>query len=183
MDRALRDSAASAPIVANVAAREQAQVAAPTSVMPVDPQSPTTGTTHGAKRALSSGSSVSVLAARQKLLDEHLLLRDLLLEKLNTATAEEKKYIYAQPRKLGQDIKASSTQTAFTPSKKPGSSAPRPEDREAKERERLDKELQLQSAAFDGEETEALQAKLAKLKAEAAILCIDSLAESAPAFS
>jgi len=74
----------------------------------------------------------------------------------------------------------SSSQTAFSPSKKPSSSIPQPEDREAKERERLDKELELHSAVVDGEEsTEALQAKLAKLKAEAASLGIDPSTESA----
>ena len=163
-----RALAASAPIVASVVARDQAQVASPTSdAMPVDPQSSTTGTTHGTKKAPSSSSPVSVLAARQKLLEEQIAEQKVLMEKLNTANAEEKKEIFAQLRKLGQEIKASSTQTAFTPSKKPGPSTPRPEDREAKERERLDKELELHSAAVDGEETtEALQAKLAKLKAE-----------------
>ncbi len=87
------------------------------------------------------------------------------MEKLNTASADEKKDIFAQLRKLGQEIKATSSQATASPSKK--SSSIQPEDREAKERERLDKELELHSAALDGEEsTEALQAKLAKLKAE-----------------
>jgi len=100
------------------------------------------------------------------------------MEKLGTASAEEKKEIFAQLRKLGQEIKATSSPAAASPSKKPSSSVPQPEDREAKERERLDKELELHSAAVDGEETtEALQAKLAKLKAEAASLGIDPSAE------
>jgi len=162
-----RALAASAPIVASVVAKEQAQVPASTSdAVPVDPQS-STATVHGAKKAPSSSSSVLVLAARQKLLEQQIAEQKVLMEKLNTATAEEKKEIFAQLRKLGQEIKASSAQTAFTPSKKPSPTAPpRPEDREAKERERLDKELEL-LAGIDGEETtEALQAKLAKLKAE-----------------
>jgi len=80
-------------------------------------------------------------------------------------------------------MKASSSQATFTPSKKPSPSIPRPEDREAKERERLDKELELHSAGHDGEETtESLQAKLAKLKAEAASLGIDASTEPAPAY-
>ena len=162
-----RALAASAPIVASVVAKDQAQVAGPTSdAMPVDPQS-STGTANTLKKAPSSSSSVSVLAARQKLLEQQIAEQKVLMEKLNTASAEEKKEIFAQLRKLGQEIKASTTQTAFTPSKKPSPSTPRPEDREARERERLDKELELHSAVVDGEETtEALQAKLAKLKAE-----------------
>jgi RNA-binding protein 26 len=163
-----RALAASAPIVASVVAKEQTP-AAPTSdaAVPVDPQSSSTGTVNSAKKAASSSSSVSVLAARQKLLEQQIAEQKVLMEKLNTAGAEEKKEIFAQLRKLGQEIKASTAQTAFTPSKKPVTSAPRPEDREAKERERLDKELEMHSAVVDGEETtEALQAKLAKLKAE-----------------
>ncbi|KAH9057000.1 hypothetical protein EDB87DRAFT_1633641 [Lactarius vividus] len=165
-----RALAASAPIVASVVAKEQV----PASTSDADPQS-STGTAQGSKKAPSSSS--------QKLLEQQIAEQKVLMEKLNTAPAEEKKEIFAQLRKLGQEIKASSAQTAFAPLKKPSPSAPRPEDREAKERERLDKELELHSAAVDGEETtEALQAKLAKLKAEAASLGIDPLAESAPAY-
>ncbi|KAH9049466.1 hypothetical protein EDB84DRAFT_1037590 [Lactarius hengduanensis] len=173
-----RALAASAPIVASVAAKEQV----PASTPDPDPQS-STGTAQGTKKAPSSSSSVSGLAARQQLLEQQIAEQKVLMEKLNTAAPEEKKEIFAQLRKLGQEIKASSAQTAFAPPKKPSPSAPRPEDREAKERERLDKELELHSAALDGEETtEALQAKLAKLKAEAASLGIDPLTESAPAY-
>ena len=162
-----RALAASAPIVASVVAKEQKQATAPTSdAMPVDSQS-SPGSANSTKKAPSPSSSVSVLAARQKLLEQQIAEQKVLMEKLNTATAEEKKDIFAQLRKLGQEIKASTAQTAFTPSKKPSTSAPRPEDREAKERERLDKELEIHSAVIDGEETtESLQAKLAKLKAE-----------------
>ena len=197
-----RALAASAPIVASVVAKEQAQVAAPTSdAMPVDPQASSPGTANSAKKATSSSSSVSALATRQKLLEQQIAEQKVLMEKLNTAGVEEKKEIFAQLRKLGQEIKASTAQPSFSP-KKPGPSAPRPEDREAKERERLDKELELHSTVVDGEETtEALQAKLAKLKAEvrnlkfkltpvthtfnfskAASLGIDPLAEPAPAY-
>ena len=197
-----RALAASAPIVASVVAKEQAQVAAPTSdAMPIDPQASSPGTANSAKKATSSSSSVSALATRQKLLEQQIAEQKVLMEKLNTAGVEEKKEIFAQLRKLGQEIKASTAQPSFSP-KKPGPSAPRPEDREAKERERLDKELELHSTVVDGEETtEALQAKLAKLKAEvrnlkfkltpvthtfnfskAASLGIDPLAEPAPTY-
>ena len=161
-----RALAASAPIVASVAARGQAETMSTTdSVDPPSSASPAPVT----KKAPSStpSSSVSALAARQKLLEQQIAEQKALMEKLNTASADEKKDIFAQLRKLGQEIKASSSQVTFTPTKKPSSTIPRPEDREAKERELLDKELELHSAGHDGEETtETLQAKLAKLKAE-----------------
>lgn len=163
-----RALAASAPIVASVVAREQTQTAPTPEGASADP-SPSAGSGSGVKKVGStpSNSSPSTFAARQKLLEQQIAEQKALMEKLNTASAEEKKDIFAQLRKLGQEIKSTSSQASFTPSKKPSTSVPQPEDREAKERERLDKELELHSAVVDGEEsTEALQAKLAKLKAE-----------------
>jgi RNA-binding protein 26 len=162
-----RALAASAPIVASVASRDQAEATSTSDALPADSSA---SSASPAQKVPSSAASspVSALAARQKLLDQQIAEQKKLMEKLNTASAEEKKEIFAQLRKLGQEIKASSSsQPAFSPSKKPNLSASRPEDREAKERERLDKELELHSAGHDGEETtESLQAKLAKLKAE-----------------
>jgi RNA-binding protein 26 len=162
-----RALAASAPIVASVASRDQAEATSTSVALPADSPAPSPSPAQKVSSSAAS-SSVSALAARQKLLDQQIAEQKALMEKLNTASAEEKKEIFAQLRKLGQEIKASSSsQPAFSPSKKPNLSASRPEDREAKERERLDKELELHSAVHDGEETtEALQAKLAKLKAE-----------------
>jgi len=163
-----RALAASAPIVASVVAREQTQTAPAPEAASADP-SPSAGSGSGVKKVGStpSNSSASTFAVRQKLLEQQIAEQKALMEKLNTASAEEKKDIFAQLRKLGQEMKSTSSQASFTPSKKPSTSVPQPEDREAKERERLDKELELHSAVVDGEEsTEALQAKLAKLKAE-----------------
>ncbi len=161
-----RALAASAPIVASVTAREHTQTGPASDAAPADPSSSAALGT-GAKKTSSTPSNpaASALAARQKLLEQQIAEQKTLMEKLNTASADEKKDIFAQLRKLGQEIKATSSQATASPSKK--SSSIQPEDREAKERERLDKELELHSAALDGEEsTEALQAKLAKLKAE-----------------
>jgi RNA-binding protein 26 len=163
-----RALAASAQIVASVTAREQVQTAPTLDAAPTDPP-PSVASGTDVKKIVStpSNSSASAFAARQKLLEQQIAEQKALMEKLNTASAEEKKEIFAQLRKLGQEIKTTSSQPTFTPSKKPSTSIPHPEDREAKERERLDKELELHSAVLDGEETtEALQAKLAKLKAE-----------------
>jgi RNA-binding protein 26 len=163
-----RALAASAPIVASVTAREQTPAGPTSDAVPADP-SPPAVPGPSAKRTSSTPSNpaASALAARQKLLEQQIAEQKVLMEKLNTASADEKKDIFAQLRKLGQEMKATSSQATVSPSKKPSSSMTQPEDREAKERERLDKELELHSAVVDGEETtEALQAKLAKLKAE-----------------
>jgi RNA-binding protein 26 len=164
-----RALAASAPIVASVVARGQVQTTPTTDAVPAEPSSSPVPGPPGAKKVPTtpSNSSASALAARQKLLEQQIAEQKVLMDKLNTASAEEKKDIFAQLRKLGQEIKATSSQPAFSPPKKPSSSIPQTEDREAKERERLDKELEMHSVGIDGEETtEALQAKLAKLKAE-----------------
>ncbi|KAI0307595.1 hypothetical protein B0F90DRAFT_1675092 [Multifurca ochricompacta] len=163
-----RALAASAPIVASVVAKEQTQPASASDALPTDLSS-SAASGLGAKKASSGGPNphASALATRQKLLEQQIAEQKALMESLNTASAEGKKEIFAQLRKLGQEIKASSSQTVFASSKTPSSSISRSEDLEAKERERLDKELDLHSATLDGEETtEALQAKLAKLKAE-----------------
>lgn len=162
-----RALAASAPIVASVTTREQAQTGPTPDAVPADPSSSATGPDTKKTPSTPWNPAASALAARQKLLEQQIAEQKTLMEKLNTASADEKKDIFTQLRKLGQEIKATSSQTStsVSPSKKPSST--QPEDREAKERERLDKELELHSAALDGEETtEALQAKLANLKAE-----------------
>ena len=163
-----RALAASAPIVASVTSRVQTPAGPTSDSVPADPSSSTApGPSPKKISSTSSNPSASALAARQKLLEQQIAEQKILMEKLNTASADEKKDIFAQLRKLGQEMKATSSQTTVGPPKKPNSSIPQPEDREAKERERLDKELELHSAVVDGEEsTEALQAKLAKLKAE-----------------
>lgn len=177
-----RALAASAPIVASVTAREQTQTGPTSDTAPADSSSSVaTGPSVKKTPSTPSNPAASELAARQKLLEQQIAEQKTLMEKLNTASADEKKDIFAQLRKLGQEINATSSQTSVGPSKKPSST--QPEDREAKERERLDKELELHSVALDGEESaEALQAKLAKLKAEAASLGIDPSAESAPTY-
>ncbi len=161
-----RALAASAPIVASVVARGQAQTGPTSDAAPPDASSSgTPGPSAKKTPSTPSNPAASALAERQKLLDQQIAEQKTLMEKLNTASGDEKKDIFAQLRKLGQEIKATSSQATVSPSKKPSST--QPEDREARERERLDKELELHSAVVDGEETtEALQAKLAKLKAE-----------------
>ena len=86
----------------------------------------------------------------------------------------EKKDILARLRKLGEEMKptaSSSSNSSITKGVTNSSS----DDHEQRERERLDKELDLHSAvqAVEGDEesTESLKERLAKLKAEVRNLC------------
>ncbi|KDQ63859.1 hypothetical protein JAAARDRAFT_189385 [Jaapia argillacea MUCL 33604] len=168
--------AASASRVANMTAKEESP--GPTSHLPISP----TSTTIPSRKTPSS--TMSALAAKQQLLEQQIAEQKDLMAKLSTASVDDKKEILARLRKLGEEMKAPSTNHATNGASSPLPSAsssrklattPVTEDREQKERERLDKELDLHAAvtATDGEESkEDLQVQLAKLKAEAASLGI-----------
>lgn len=97
----------------------------------------------------------------------------------------------ARLRKLNEEMKPSATPTAASQTPPPAASSPAPakragstpqtDDHERKERERLDKELELHHATTPGdaeeESTEELKAKLEKLKAE---VCVQSSKLCAP---
>jgi RNA-binding protein 26 len=152
--------AASAPLVANISIPE-------TPVRPV---------------ALSAGSSgpsrkqsatVSSLAAKHQQLEQQIAEQKSLMDSLSTATAEEKKTIMARLRKLGEEMKpapvdAIPSSSTGVSSSKPTNPVTRADDHERKEKERLDKELEMHNAtgAVDGEDAEDLKAKLERLKAE-----------------
>jgi RNA-binding protein 26 len=88
---------------------------------------------------------------------------------LATASPEEKKTIMVRLRKLGEEMNPTIMSSPATTNKKLGPSSSQNVDHERKERERLDKELEMHNAtaAVVGEEsTEDLKAKLEKLKAE-----------------
>ena len=174
--------AASANIVAQRTAG--ASAATPSSTAPEGspaPQ-PSTGSAPTTSRTPSASSSAAAaLAAKQKLLEQQIAEQKTLMSQLSTASPEEKKQIMARLRKLGEEMKPSSTPAAASSSQSPPHTAstvppkratssvpPRGEDQERAEHERLDKELELQRAEGDGEEesTEELKAKLEKLKAE-----------------
>ncbi|KAH7883912.1 hypothetical protein F5I97DRAFT_1896746 [Phlebopus sp. FC_14] len=155
--------AASAPVVANIAARGSG---------PPAPEAPAPAAATPRKQSVPS-SAASELAAKQKLLEQQIAEQKNLMASLTSASGEEKRNIMARLRKLGEEMQpsaAAAPTSASTPS--PSSSATLHVDEQAKkEKERLDKELELH-AASGGESTEELQAKLAKLKAEAASLGI-----------
>ncbi|KAJ7169630.1 hypothetical protein C8R46DRAFT_204124 [Mycena filopes] len=150
----VRMLAASAPIVANIETKPvPAPTTAPASARPV-----------ATPRKITSAASTA-LAAKQQLLEKQIAEQKALMASLSTASPEEKKEIMSRLRKLGEEMTAAPAPT--TPA------VVKSEDPEKKERERLDKELELHSVAVKVEEeesTEDLKAKLERLKAEAASL-------------
>lgn len=158
--------AASAPLLANLAARGSPT---PSAL----PQPPAPHATTPARKPMQS-TAASELAAKQKLLEQQIAEQKSLMASLGTASAEEKKEILARLRKLGEEMKiapapSSSPNPAKVHSPAPASTAQ--DDHEKKERERLDKELEMHAV---GESTEELKAKLAKLREEAASLGIQA---------
>jgi RNA-binding protein 26 len=159
--------AASAPLIANIAAR---------SATPTIPPAGTSTTTN-ARKPVATSNAAAELAAKQKLLEEQIAEQKSLMASLGTASAEEKKTIMARLRKLGEEMKLSSAPAsipgeASTSTTRPASSTEHPSQLD-KERERLDKELDLRAVTGD-ESTADLQAKLAKLKEEVRV-CIRSI--------
>ncbi|KAJ7275291.1 hypothetical protein B0H12DRAFT_1215141 [Mycena haematopus] len=149
--------AASAPVVANIVKPESTPPAAP--MIPA----PSRAVATPARKTPSSASTA--LAAKQQLLEKQIAEQKALMAKLSSASPEEKKEIMGRLRKLGEEMTPTPAAAPTTPVVK--------EDPEKKERERLDKELELHSATAkveDEESTEDLQAKLERLKAEAASL-------------
>ncbi|KZT21695.1 hypothetical protein NEOLEDRAFT_1158122 [Neolentinus lepideus HHB14362 ss-1] len=178
--------AASAPLVASMAGMEVTPSApgASTSLTP-------TPVPHGRKPSTSS--AAAALAAKQQLLEQQISEQKELMEKLATTTGNEKKEVLARLRQLGQEIGTSmansvsssvvsTTRTSSTPPAAQKALTPGPSDQEQKERERLDKELDLHAmttvARGGDESTEELKAKLAKLQAEAASLGLPDASSS-----
>ncbi|KAG6902820.1 hypothetical protein C0995_011307 [Termitomyces sp. Mi166 len=150
--------AASAPLVANIASSKETTRPVATSSKPHLSQ----------KSSVSASTSASILAAKQQLLEQQIAEQKSLMASLDKASSEEKKTIMARLRKLGEEMHTSTMTEAPIPKVTNGAT-----DLEKRERDRLDKELDMHSATGGGEEsTEDLKAKLEKLKAEAASLGI-----------
>lgn len=178
-----RALAASAPLVANIGAKEATPApATPAESSTSQPVRPTSTPS----RKTSTPSATAALAARQQLLEQQIAEQKSLMTQLATASPQEKKDIMARLRKLGEEMKPAASSSRPPPpaasqplAKTPRGITPRPDDKERLERERLDKELELHHAvsAAEGEaeeNTEELKAVLDKLKAEAASLGIDA---------
>lgn len=156
---------ASAPLVSKLSTETNGSDT-PMSITPAEPKKP------------APSSAVSALAAKQQLLKQQIVEQKTLMAKLESAgSPEEKKEIMGRLRKLGEEMKPSSTNTASssasgTPAPSTARASAPPSDQELVERERLDKELEIHAATtvVDREEsTEDLKAKLEKLKAEVII--------------
>ena len=159
--------AASAPLLANLAARDTSTPSAP-------PPPPAPHATTPARKPLTQSSAASELAAKQKLLEQQIAEQKSLMASLETASAEEKKVTLARLRKLGDEMKVASVPpSSATPAKvhPPAPTETAQNDHERKERERLDKELEIHAV---GESTDELKARLAKLREEAASLGISA---------
>ncbi|KAG6891430.1 hypothetical protein C0992_007209 [Termitomyces sp. T32_za158] len=152
---------ASAPLVANMANKETTRPATTPSKPVTSQKTP----------ASAASTSVSALAAKQQLLEQQIAEQKSLMASLDQASPEEKKTIMARLRKLGDEMHLGTT-THEAPAPKPNPKPTTPKavngtvDMQKKERERLDKELDMHSAGGGEESTEDLKAKLEKLKAE-----------------
>ncbi|KAK7694450.1 hypothetical protein QCA50_001636 [Cerrena zonata] len=178
--------AASAPLVANFSKDPSESAPAPSGPS-TSSAAPTTSV-----RKHSTPSAASALAAKQHLLEQQIAEQKALMAKLGTASPEEKKDIMIRLRKLNEEMKAptpsapskSQSPSPATPSAQKSSRDSTPRIDESKRKELLDKELELHNAVNgtgeSEESTEELQAKLARLKAEAASM---GLADSTAAES
>ena len=163
---------ASAPVVANLSARETAAATtAPTTPFPKS-------TTQTSKPP----PALSALALKQQQLEKKIAEQKELMSRLPKATPEEKKEIMARLRKLEEvPSPAVAPSSTHTPPRAPSAG----DAKEKKARELLDMELDIHSrgpgeepsaevkkSESGAETTESLQEKLAKLRAEASALGI-----------
>ncbi|KAK1229388.1 hypothetical protein PQX77_007565 [Marasmius sp. AFHP31] len=121
----------------------------------------------GPQSSATNSTPTNPLAIKQQKLEQLISEQKTLMGSLDGAQPEERKNIMARLRKLDEEMKAITSAQSSTPA----------DAKEDKEKERLDKELEMHSVANgsgeDGKETtEDLKAKLERLKAEAASLGI-----------
>lgn len=172
--------AASAPLVANMAAAQpSSQTSAPSvpAVPPAISASTSTSTSTPWKASSSAPSStLSALAEKQHRLQETIDEQKTLMASLETASADQKKDIMAKLRKLGEEMKGLTAAASSTPETTVGaggllstagkkSGFDKLTEHEKKERERLDNELDMNQLQHENK-TEDLKAKLERLKAE-----------------
>lgn len=180
--------AASAPLVANMATTARASASTSPSMVAdvattttISAQSLASANAGRRASALPSSSTASALAVKQKLLEQKIVEQKSLMADLGTASAEQKKEIMARLRNLGVEM----TQLTSTPSTLEAPNVPvanGSHDRnngkalhEQKEKDRLDKELEVHNKTEESSTTDELKAKLDKLKAEVNCSLIFSL--------
>ena len=181
--------AASAPLVANMAAAQSTSQASASNVHSVPPAvSASTSTPSPWKASSAPPPTLSALAAKQHRLQETIDEQKMLMASLETASADQKKDIMAKLRKLGKEMKsltATASSTAETTVGADGllstagkkSGFDKLTEHERKERERLDKELDMNQLQHENK-TEDLKAKLERLKAEVRYFLSLSLSSS-----
>jgi RNA-binding protein 26 len=173
--------AASAPLVANIVAKDSTSTSR-SAASPPPSTAPTlvAPSSVPAKKPSTPSATATALATKQQLLERQIAEQKSLMSSLATASADEKKQIMARLRKLVEEMKPSPSPTPTNSSASPDlpnntrmESTPQANDHERKIKERLDKELELHSATVavqggteEKETTEDLKARLAKLKAE-----------------
>ncbi|CAA7264692.1 unnamed protein product [Cyclocybe aegerita] len=181
--------AASAPLVANMGNKSSSNTPQPppttgpsTSAASSSTAAPSTATSAPRKASSTptASAALSALAEKQRRLESMITEQKSLMASLSTASADEKKVIMAKLRKLNEDMTSLNTSTP-TPVTTPSITLKKPEEAE---RERLDNELEMHSGPAEQEArgtTEELNAKLERLKAEAASLGLDSSLPSSSA--
>ncbi|EJD55496.1 hypothetical protein AURDEDRAFT_109804 [Auricularia subglabra TFB-10046 SS5] len=158
--------AASAPLITNITAKESPSSEEPSNGSLAPPAAATPALK---KKPVDA----AALASKQQLLERQIAEQKTLMARYSSASSsEEKQQIMARLRQLKDEMK--SEPAAPTPTA----------DAEQKKKELLDKELEIVAAGTEAEgsssTTEALKAKLAKLREEAASLGITD--PSAPAY-
>ena len=184
--------AASAPLVANMTARTLPTSQPPAYTVPSVPPaassastSTTTATSASLKATVAPPPALSALAAKQHRLEETINEQKTLMASLETASTDQKKDIMAKLRKLGEEMTSLTVAASSTPETTVGagtvvsnsgkkSGFDKVTEHERKERERLDKELDMNHQQHE-DKTEDLKAKLERLKAEVRDLILFSL--------
>jgi len=159
--------AASADVLANLTANTT-----PSTSMPL--LSPTSTKTKTS--SIPASSATSALAAKQRQLEQQIAEQKSLMTSLDTATPEDKKNIMSRLRRLGEEMRTTSTTSPSVSQTSLEPPVPTADNKEKRVRDRLDKELELHSASDPSssvptstekqETTEELKAKLEKLQAE-----------------
>ncbi|KAI0085645.1 hypothetical protein BDY19DRAFT_964935 [Irpex rosettiformis] len=181
--------AASANLVAKISTQQPSSSSPPAPASTADASGSATSS-NSVRKPSSQSSAAASLAAKHQLLEQQIAEQKSLMTLLASATGDEKKQIMTRLRKLNEEMKPKPESSVPSSSAAPGRSSSGPTLRtdvhEAKERERLDKELELHSTVTGAdvdvdESTDELKARLEKLKAEAASLGISE--DSTPTYS
>jgi RNA-binding protein 26 len=125
------------------------------------------------RKVASASTAVSALAARQQLLEQKIAEQKTLMSSLEKASAEEKKDIMTKLRKLSDEMTKLTSSSTSSEAETSKASVTNKVEQDKKEKERLDKELEMRKTADETSTTEELKAKLERLKAEVFVSLTD----------